>query len=75
MEPEGVGIGPVKLDGWEVIAGVGLVCVLVGYLADPDIDWLKWLGAGLIGLWLILVILVLLGVIKPKPANPSEQTP
>lgn len=71
---EDVGLpGGIKLDGWEVVAGIGIVCIIVSVLVD-DLGWLLWVGIGLIALWLIVVILVLVGVIKPRPAESSEQS-
>ena len=65
-----VGVKDVKLpfgivlDGWEVLLGGGLACVVVGVAANT-VRFLVWVGIGLIFIWVVTVFLVNLGILKP----------
>lgn len=53
----------IALDGWEVLLGGGLACVVVG--AAEKMRVLVWIGIGLIVIWVITVFLVNLGILRP----------
>lgn len=56
----------IVLDGWEVLLGGGIACIVVGAVAKPA-RFLLWVGVGLIGLWVIAVILVNMGILPSRP--------
>ena len=67
-----VGVKDVKLpfgivlNGWEVLLGGGIACIVVG-VAAKTVHFLIWVGIGLIALWVITVFLVNLGILGPSP--------
>jgi hypothetical protein len=69
---KGVGIGPVKFDGWEVLLGGGIAMLILGYAIDNAPGFLVPLGVVLLALWLIAVVLVNLGIIGKPPTTPSS---
>lgn len=56
--------GGISVDGWEVLLGGGIVCIVVGALAK-GVRFLIAVGVALIVLWVITVFLVGLGILKP----------
>jgi hypothetical protein len=62
-----------EFDSTEVLAGVGLVIWLLGELVDGFKQY-QWVGYVLLAVWVVLVVLITLGVVRPpgkKPANPD----
>jgi hypothetical protein len=56
----------IVLDGWEVLLGGAIACIVVGVVAK-NVRFLVWIGVGLIVLWVITVVLVNTGILPSRP--------
>ena len=62
----------IALDGWEVLLGGGLACVVVG-VAAKTVHFLVWVGIGLIALWVVTVFLVNLGTLGRTSGSKTKE--
>jgi hypothetical protein len=62
----------IVLDGWEVLLGGGIACIVIG-VAAKTVRFLVWVGIGLIVLWVITVFLVNLGVLRTTSGPKAKE--
>jgi hypothetical protein len=60
-----------KNDVWEVVALLGVLVLGLGFWAGEAL--LVWIGFSFLALWILQAALVLVGVIKPRPAKGTDE--
>lgn len=55
---KGIGIGPVDFDGWDVLVGGGIACIVVASTVAGAPPFLLYLGISLIVVWLVATVIV-----------------
>jgi cytochrome c biogenesis protein CcdA len=71
---KGVGIGPIKFDGWEVVAGVGLAALILSTTIDESQELLRIIGIALLAVWLLIAILKTLLIKRSASASDARNT-